>query len=214
MSQSNFEQVVMISPSAASSTARDANVKVTRVYRRHSRRTSLSRITARNLRAYLLVVNQPFFQAPHHASAVMERSLSPGPLCLVCMCDLPRYIFRAISQNGVQVVGRSRVVSSDVFSVGEGERRKKAVSAKMRLQRRLRQLLRCPSFFDLLCTRPVWSESIPSNRGKRGRTGGGVNLKNIARLRIEWYRFMTSHIPRATHNVSSQTGSITPPSSS
>lgn len=147
MSQSNFEHVVIISPSAASNTA---HAKSTRTKDEEAPRTSLSGVSARYLRANLLVIHEPLLQAAHDAPAVVEGGGSPFFLCFVRVHDLSLNLLLGISKNGVQVVGRGRVICRNVFAVRKGEVGKETVNVQMRLQRRLRELLRGPGIFDLL----------------------------------------------------------------
>ena len=114
------------------------------------KRTGLSSVPARDLRACLLVIDKPLLQAAHDTPAVMERGFGPLLLRLVRIRDLLRDLGRGVGKNGIKVVCSRGVVSSDVFPALEGYRGEKAVGVQMRFEPGLGQLLRCPCVFDLL----------------------------------------------------------------
>ena len=115
-----------------------------------SKRTSLSRVAARDLGTRLLIVDKPFLQAPHDAPAVMEGCLCPLLLGVMGGGDFPGDFIWGIGEDGIEMVRGGRVISCDVSTASEGYRGEEAVGAEVSLERGLGQLLCCPSFFDLL----------------------------------------------------------------
>ena len=83
----------------------------------------------------------------------MEGRLGPRLLRVVRVRDFLGYFGGRVGDDSVEVVCRGGVVRGDVFTALEGYRGEEAVSAEVRLEPRLWQLLRCPGIFDLLSFR-------------------------------------------------------------
>ena len=87
---------------------------------RDNKLTCLARVPARDLRARLLVVDEPLLEAAHDAAAVVEGRLSPRLLRVVRVRDFLRNLCRGIGDDGVEVVCRSGVVRGEVLASLEG----------------------------------------------------------------------------------------------
>lgn len=84
----------------------------------------------------------------------MEGCHCPLLLSVVGSGDFPGDFIRGIGEDGIEMVGGRGVVSGDIFPASKGYRGEEAVGTEVGLKRGLRQLLRCPSLFDLL-TEPM-----------------------------------------------------------
>ena len=112
--------------------------------------TGLARVPARDLRARLLVVDEPLLEAAHDTPPVVEGCIGPSLLRVVGILDFLGNFSGGVRHDGVEVICRRGIISRDVLSSLEGYSRKETIRSQMRLEPGLWQLLCCPCLFDLL----------------------------------------------------------------
>lgn len=132
ISQLSFEHVVIISPSAASTTS-EFSSENPRSQKGATLRTRLPGIATRRPRAHVLVLHEPLIQAPHDASPAAEIRVAPRFLRLRREADFVRDLLLAVRLQGREMRARRGVEAGDVPRAGDHDRGAQVIVLPVRI---------------------------------------------------------------------------------
>lgn len=180
MIHSILEQVVRISPNAASITKQNGTINGQHFPLGTFLLTSFASITTRDTRHHLLIVHQPLLQTANDASALLESRVLPGLLRLRGSLDLLFDFMFIVRKVGTKMKASRWVVRGDVSSVGYTHGREDFWVFNVTVQSWFLELSGLPCWVGSLFKRKrgqyqtEWRKLSPRTSGNTNSNGTGL----------------------------------------